>query len=123
VARPCPARARAETDFGLPPPPEVGRNAPPRLGPPPIMTASDSLHTASVYINNQLLSRGLLRDGHTIDFTRPGDSATEVAATMGRVIAVVNDLILRRDVGCPSVSSRCPAAAWLLPASGPVGCC
>ncbi|KAK0635318.1 Afadin and alpha-actinin-binding-domain-containing protein [Bombardia bombarda] len=61
------------------------------------MTASDSLRTASLYINNQLLSRGLLRDGETIDFTYPGDTDGEVAATMGRVMAVVNDLILRRD--------------------------
>ncbi|KAK3328321.1 Afadin and alpha-actinin-binding-domain-containing protein [Cercophora scortea] len=60
-------------------------------------TGFDNLRTASLYINNQLLSRGLLRDGQTIDFTRPGETDGEVAATMGRVIAVVNDLILRRD--------------------------
>ncbi|KAK3370301.1 Afadin and alpha-actinin-binding-domain-containing protein [Podospora didyma] len=61
------------------------------------MIESENLRTASLYINNQLLSRGLLRDGQTIDFTHPGDSHGEVAATMSRVMAVVNDLILRRD--------------------------
>ncbi|KAK0741197.1 Afadin and alpha-actinin-binding-domain-containing protein [Schizothecium vesticola] len=61
------------------------------------MVELDNLRQASLYINNQLLSRGLLRDGQTIDFTDPGETSGEVAATMGRVIAVVNDLILRRD--------------------------
>ncbi|RDL38924.1 uncharacterized protein BP5553_03264 [Venustampulla echinocandica] len=57
----------------------------------------DSLRTASLYINNQLLSRGLLRNGQTIDFACPetGEGGTE--ATTGRVISVINDLILRRD--------------------------
>ncbi|ROW13388.1 hypothetical protein VPNG_05432 [Cytospora leucostoma] len=57
----------------------------------------DNLRTASLYINNQLLSRGLLRDGRGIDFADPGDSDYELADTMGRIIGVVNDLILRRD--------------------------
>ncbi|KAK1836310.1 Afadin and alpha-actinin-binding-domain-containing protein [Podospora conica] len=61
------------------------------------MVELDNLRQASLYINNQLLSRGLLRDGQTIDFTDPGETSGEIAATMGRVIAVVNDLILRRD--------------------------
>ncbi|KAK3945824.1 Afadin and alpha-actinin-binding-domain-containing protein [Diplogelasinospora grovesii] len=61
------------------------------------MIDSENLRTASLYINNQLLSRGLLRDGQNIDFVSPGDDASEVAATMGRIMAVVNDLILRRD--------------------------
>lgn len=65
------------------------------------MVELDNLRQASLYINNQLLSRGLLRDGQTIDFTDPGETSAEVAATMGRVIAVVNDLILRRDVRAP----------------------
>ncbi|KAK3325212.1 Afadin and alpha-actinin-binding-domain-containing protein, partial [Apodospora peruviana] len=59
------------------------------------MTTNDNLRTASLYINNQLLSRGLLRDGETIDFTKPSSGGT--ATTMGRIMAVVNDLILRRD--------------------------
>ncbi|KUI74388.1 hypothetical protein VM1G_10002 [Cytospora mali] len=61
------------------------------------MLDSDNLRTASLYINNQLLSRGLLRDGRGIDFADPGDTDEDVADTMGRVMGVVNDLILRRD--------------------------
>lgn len=59
---------------------------------------TENLRTASLYINNQLLSRGLLRDGEVIDFTNPGAGEGGTSATMGRIIAVVNDLILRRDV-------------------------
>jgi hypothetical protein len=62
------------------------------------MTDVENLRTASLYINNQLLSRGLLRDGQTIDFADPENDAAGSAATMGRIISVVNDLILRRDV-------------------------
>ncbi|KAI9055936.1 hypothetical protein LZ554_000871 [Drepanopeziza brunnea f. sp. 'monogermtubi'] len=57
----------------------------------------DNLRTASLYINNQLLSRGLLRNGQTIDFARPERGEGGAEATMGRVMGVVNDLILRRD--------------------------
>ena len=59
----------------------------------------ENLRTASLYINNQLLSRGLLRDGQTIEFADPSRGHGGTAMTMGRVIGVVNDLILRRDVG------------------------
>lgn len=62
------------------------------------MIDSESLRTASLYINNQLLSRGLLRDGRIIDFDRPDSDNSELADTMGRIMSVVNDLILRRDV-------------------------
>lgn len=62
------------------------------------MIDAENLRTASLYINNQLLSRGLLRDGRSIDFAHPGESGDEVAETMSRVMGVVNDLILRRDV-------------------------
>jgi hypothetical protein len=62
------------------------------------MIELENLRTASLYINNQLLSRGLLHDGNSIDFARPGDSDDEVAETMSRIMGVVNDLILRRDV-------------------------
>lgn len=65
------------------------------------MIDSDSLRTASLYINNQLLSRGLLRDGRIIDFDRPHGDDYELADTMGRIMSVVNDLILRRDVRPP----------------------
>ncbi|KAB5572626.1 Afadin and alpha-actinin-binding-domain-containing protein [Coniochaeta sp. 2T2.1] len=57
----------------------------------------DNLRTASLYINNQLLSRGLLRDGEKINFVHPGDSDSQLADTMGKIMGVVNDLILRRD--------------------------
>lgn len=62
------------------------------------MIDSDNLRTASLYINNQLLSRGLLRDGRSIDFDRPYGDDHDLADTMGRIMGVVNDLILRRDV-------------------------
>lgn len=65
------------------------------------MIESENLRTASLYINNQLLSRGLLRDGQSIDFAHPGDTDADVADTMSRIMAVVNDLILRRDVSFP----------------------
>lgn len=61
------------------------------------MVDTENLRTASLYINNQLLSRGLLRDGQTIDFASAGKGG-EDPATAGRIIGIVNDLILRRDV-------------------------
>ncbi|KAI1128871.1 Afadin and alpha-actinin-binding-domain-containing protein [Nemania abortiva] len=61
------------------------------------MIDPDNLRTASLYINNQLLSRGLLRDGQSIDFADPEENEGGLQATMGRIISVVNDLILRRD--------------------------
>ena len=66
------------------------------------MAEMENLRTASLYINNQLLSRGLLRDGQSIDFANPGDSPGELAAAMGRIMSVVNDLILKRDVSRPT---------------------
>ena len=62
------------------------------------MIDTENLRTASLYINNQLLSRGLLRDGQNIDFATPDQNETDAAATMGKIMSVVNDLILRRDV-------------------------
>lgn len=61
------------------------------------MVETENLRTASAYINNQLLSRGLLRDGQTIDFAGHG-KCEDASVTAGRIISVVNDLILRRDV-------------------------
>ncbi|KAI2640066.1 Afadin and alpha-actinin-binding-domain-containing protein [Xylaria nigripes] len=61
------------------------------------MIDPDNLRTASLYINNQLLSRGLLRDGQNIDFADPESSDGGLQVAMGRIISVVNDLILRRD--------------------------
>ncbi len=72
------------------------------------MIESENLRTASLYLNNQLLSRGLLRDGQSLDFALRGQTEAEVADTMSRIMAVVNDLILRRDVSClPSPLSLC----------------
>ncbi|KAL7938903.1 Afadin and alpha-actinin-binding domain-containing protein [Trichoderma chlorosporum] len=56
------------------------------------MIDTENLRTASLYINNQLLSRGLVRDGHDISFTDIRD-----AHTASRIIGVLNDLIIRRD--------------------------
>ncbi|KAK1987130.1 Afadin and alpha-actinin-binding-domain-containing protein, partial [Colletotrichum cereale] len=61
------------------------------------MADNENLRTASLYINNQLLSRGLLRDGQTINFADPEDNPGGTEATMGKVMSIVNDLILRRD--------------------------
>jgi hypothetical protein len=61
------------------------------------MIENENLRTASLYINNQLLSRGLLRDGQNIDFADP-DGGEGLPDTMGKIMGVVNDLILRRDV-------------------------
>ncbi|KAI0431153.1 Afadin and alpha-actinin-binding-domain-containing protein [Xylaria sp. FL1042] len=61
------------------------------------MIDPDNLRTASLYINNQLLSRGLLRDGQNINFADPEGSDGGLQVAMGRIISVVNDLILRRD--------------------------
>lgn len=64
------------------------------------MIDTGNLRTASLYINNQLLSRGLLQDGQSIDFANPtkGHADGDFTSTMSRIMSVVNDLILRRDV-------------------------
>ncbi|KAG5954680.1 hypothetical protein E4U58_007503 [Claviceps cyperi] len=61
------------------------------------MIDTENLRTASLYINNQLLSRGLLRDGDSIDFAGTWLRDEEDAAVSGRIISLLNDLILRRD--------------------------
>ncbi|KAL8873476.1 MAG: hypothetical protein Q9174_001068 [Haloplaca sp. 1 TL-2023] len=58
---------------------------------------SSNLVTASTYINNLLLSRGLLRNGKPIDFATPEKATGGVDATMTKVMNLVHDLILRRD--------------------------
>ena len=60
---------------------------------------SKSLQTASSYINNLLLSRGLLRNGLPIDFAEPAKTVEGPDATMAKIMNLVHDLILRRDVG------------------------
>ncbi|KAL6714035.1 hypothetical protein ACLMJK_008529 [Lecanora helva] len=53
--------------------------------------------TASTYINNLLLSRGLLRNGTPIEFATPEQASGGVDATMAQIMNLVHDLILRRD--------------------------
>ena len=57
-----------------------------------------NLQTASTYINNVLLARGLLKNGRPIDFAQPENDEGGTNATMARVINLVNDLVVRRDV-------------------------
>ncbi|KAL6859697.1 Afadin and alpha-actinin-binding domain-containing protein [Trichoderma novae-zelandiae] len=61
------------------------------------MIDTENLRTASLYINNQLLSRGLLRDGHEIDFADFGPRGLGNADSASRIISILNDLIIRRD--------------------------
>lgn len=56
------------------------------------------MQTASTYINNLLLSRGLLRNGVPIDFADSARTEGGVDATMSKVLNLIHDLILRRDV-------------------------
>jgi hypothetical protein len=56
----------------------------------PIMD-SESLRTASTYLNNLLLARGLLRNGADIDFVRPSRESR------AQIINLVHDLVLRSD--------------------------
>ncbi|KAL9589801.1 MAG: hypothetical protein Q9203_001378 [Teloschistes exilis] len=58
---------------------------------------SSNLNTASTYINNLLLSRGLLRNGKPIEFAKPENTAGGMDATMVKIMNLVHDLILRRD--------------------------
>ncbi|PGH06268.1 hypothetical protein GX51_02465 [Blastomyces parvus] len=58
---------------------------------------TQNLYTASDYINNLLLARGLLRNGKPIDFARPENAPGGADDTMSRVINLVHDLVLRRD--------------------------
>lgn len=60
---------------------------------------SQSVRTASSYINNLLLSRGLLRNGAPIEFALPDRAEGGLDATMAKIMNLVHDLILRRDVG------------------------
>lgn len=59
---------------------------------------SQNLQTASSYINNLLLSRGLLRNGIAIEFAKPSKVEGGADATMAKIMNLVHDLILRRDV-------------------------
>lgn len=77
------------------------------------------LQSASTYINNLLLSRGLLRDGNTIDFARlaaPARSKKKPEdgkeADTGRITAqamnLIHDLILKRDVNNVTINPVSP---------------
>lgn len=57
-----------------------------------------NLQAASTYVNNILLARGLLKSGEPIDFAEPNNGEGGTEATMARVINLVNDLVIRRDV-------------------------
>ncbi|KAM5453084.1 hypothetical protein MaudCBS49596_002860 [Microsporum audouinii] len=56
-----------------------------------------NLHSASEYLNNLLLARGLLRNGKRIDFANPGSAPDGVDDTMTQIINLVHDLVIRRD--------------------------
>jgi len=65
-----------------------------------------NLKTASTYVNNLLLARGLLRNGKPVDFvqlayprssSKKPESGTNATLT-AQVINLVHDLILRKDV-------------------------
>ncbi|OJD24581.1 hypothetical protein ACJ73_04057 [Blastomyces percursus] len=58
---------------------------------------TQNLSTASDYINNLLLARGLLRNGKPIYFARPESAPGGADDTMSRIINLVHDLVLRRD--------------------------
>ena len=58
----------------------------------------DNRRTASAYINNLLLSRGLLRNGTPIEFATPEKAEGGFDGTMSKVMNLVHDMVLRRDV-------------------------
>ena len=58
---------------------------------------SQSLQSASTYLNNLLLARGLLRNGKAIDFAQPDRATGGTEATMAKIVNVVHDMVLRRD--------------------------
>ena len=64
--------------------------------------ATASLQSASSYLNNLLLARGLLQDGKPIHFVHPtangnSSSSSDTDITTSRIINLVHDLVLRRD--------------------------
>jgi hypothetical protein len=69
-------------------------------------STSLNLKTASTYLNNLLLARGLLRNGKTINFARPHRDVDGMDGAMARVINLVHDLILIRDVRWPNTHNN-----------------
>lgn len=57
-----------------------------------------NLASASEYVNNLLLARGLLRDGKSIDFANEAGDSGDHEETIARTINLVHDLVVRRDV-------------------------
>ena len=86
------------------------------------MIDTDNLRTASLYINNQLLSRGLVRDGDLIDFASAGMDDGDGAATCGRIISVLNDLILRRDVRTSLIDGKITGLYYVQTKNANSGC-
>ncbi|RMD42589.1 hypothetical protein DV735_g2534, partial [Chaetothyriales sp. CBS 134920] len=60
-----------------------------------MMSSLSALQNASAYLNNLLLARGLLFDGHPIDFASAPQDSTDT--TQSQIINLIHDLILRRD--------------------------
>jgi predicted nuclease with TOPRIM domain len=58
---------------------------------------SNNLESASTYLNNLLLARGLLRNGKVIDFARPDRASGGSESTAAKIINLVHDMVLRRD--------------------------
>jgi hypothetical protein len=58
----------------------------------------ENLQTAAHYVNNLLLSRGLLRNGVAIEFAHPSKGEGGKEATMAKIINLIHDMVLRRDV-------------------------
>ena len=64
-----------------------------------------NLKTASTYVNNLLLARGLLRDGKPVDFVRATSKSeksekgrADGPTATGQILNLVHDLVLRHDV-------------------------
>jgi predicted nuclease with TOPRIM domain len=58
---------------------------------------SHSLESASTYLNNLLLARGLLRNGKSIDFARSDTASRGSESSSAKIINLVHDMVLRRD--------------------------
>lgn len=58
---------------------------------------SHSLDSASTYLNNLLLARGLLRNGKAIDFACSDSASGGSESTSTKIINLVHDMVLRRD--------------------------
>ena len=59
--------------------------------------AAHSLESASTYLNNLLLARGLLKNGKAIDFARADSACRGAESDPAKIINLVHDMVLRRD--------------------------